>query len=87
MVFLEHLTRSWRCAYLAVILYPVCSESATLGVLSSFLPYTFLCLKYSVYCCPALALGAHNLDSSAIDLSYINREFLSSSGFREGKPR
>jgi hypothetical protein len=46
------------------------------SVLSSFLPCTFSRLKDSVYCCLALALGAHNLDSSAIDLAYINRDFL-----------
>jgi hypothetical protein len=33
-------------------------------------------LKDSAYCCLALALGAQTLDSSAIDLVYINRDCL-----------
>jgi hypothetical protein len=45
------------------------------SVLSSFPPYTFSRLKVSVYCCLALALGAHSLDSSYIDLAYLNWDF------------
>jgi hypothetical protein len=51
-------------------LYPILAFSLV------FYLELFLRLKDGVYCCLALALGAHTVDSSATDLVYINRDCL-----------